>query len=98
LRWTAVAAKPLSSIPTATSDSGAIVPIFDSTGSYNLVSLYASYQVTRDVLAAFSVENLLNENYTKYMCCSTNSGYVVPSPGITFKGSLTVHYGVKENG
>jgi hypothetical protein len=47
------------------------------------------------VLAAFSVDNLLNENYTKYMCCSTQAGYVVPNPGITFKGSLTFHEGVK---
>ena len=23
------------------------------------------------------------------------AGYVIPSPGITFKASLTVHYGVK---
>ena len=46
-------------------------------------------------VAAVSVENLLNVDYTKYMCCSTAAGYVVPSPGITFKGSLTVRYGVK---
>jgi len=95
VRWTVVAAKPLSQIPTVTSDSGNIVPIFDSSPSYNLVSLYTGYQVTPQVLAAFSVENLLNENYTKYMCCSTNSGYVVPSPGITFKASLTFHEGMK---
>jgi hemoglobin/transferrin/lactoferrin receptor protein len=95
VRWTAVAAKSLSQIPTAVSDSGAIVPIFDSSPSYSLVNLYAGYQVTPEVLAAFSIENLLNENYTKYMCCSTNSGYVIPSPGITFKGSLTFHEGIK---
>ena len=95
VRWTAVAAKPLGQIPTMTSDSGNIVPIFDSSPSYNLVSLYAGYQVTPELLAAFSIENLLNENYTKYMCCSTSSGYVVPSPGVTFKGSLTFHEGVK---
>ena len=40
-------------------------------------------------------ENLLNVDYTKYMCCSTAAGYVVPSPGITFKGSPTIRYGVK---
>ena len=34
----------------------------------------AGYQMTPDVLAAFSVDNLLNENYTKYMCCSTQAG------------------------
>jgi hemoglobin/transferrin/lactoferrin receptor protein len=98
IRWTAVAAKPLNEIPTTTNfDTGApvVVPMFDSSPSYNLVSLYAGYQVTPEVLAAFSVDNLLNENYTKYMCCSTQAGYVVPNPGITFKGSLTFHEGVK---
>jgi hemoglobin/transferrin/lactoferrin receptor protein len=100
VRWTAVAAKPLSQIPTTIDSdlnpaSPSVVPMFDSTGSYNLVSLYAGYQVTPEVLAAFSVDNLLNENYTKYMCCSTYAGYVVPNPGITFKGSLTFHEGVK---
>lgn len=100
LRWTAVAAKPLSQIPTTQDfDTGAfpapIVPMFDSTRAYNLVSLYAGYQVTPEVLAAFSVENLLNENYTRYQCCSTQAGYVVPNPGITFKDSLTIHEGVK---
>jgi len=44
---------------------------------------------------AVSVRSLLNADYTKYMCCSTAAGYVVPSPGITFKGSLTIRYGVK---
>lgn len=95
VRWTAVAAKPLSQIPTTTSDGGNVVPIFDSTPPYNLVNLYASYQPIPNVTTAFSVENLLNVNYTKYMCCSTEAGYVIPNPGITFKASLTVHYGVK---
>jgi hemoglobin/transferrin/lactoferrin receptor protein len=99
MRWTVVAAKPLSQIPTTQDfDLGAfpaqIVPMFDASPSYNLVSLYAGYQVTPQVLTAFSVDNLLNENYTRYMCCSTQAGYVVPNPGITFKGSLTVHEGV----
>ena len=95
LRWTAVAAKPLSQIPTTTSDTGSIVPIFDSTPPYSLVNLYVGYQPIPNVTAGFSVENLLNVNYTKYMCCSTEAGYVIPSQGITFKASLTVHYGVK---
>jgi len=81
-------------IPLETGDSGP-VPIFDPTPAYSLVNLYVGYQPTPDVVAAFSVENLLNTDYTKYMCCSIAAGYVVPSPGITFKGSLTVHYGVK---
>ena len=100
MRWTAVAAKPLSQIPTTLDYdlnpfAPSVVPMFDSTQSYNLVSLYVGYQATPELLAAFSVDNLLNENYTRYMCCSTYAGYVVPNPGITFKGSLTFHEGVK---
>jgi hemoglobin/transferrin/lactoferrin receptor protein len=94
MRWTAVAAKPLNQIPLEVGDSGP-VPVFDPTPAYNLVNLYLGYQPIPNVLAAVSVENLLNVDYTKYMCCSTAAGYVVPSPGITFKGSLTIRYGVK---
>ncbi len=96
VRWTAVAAKTLDQIPLEEGDTG-LVPIFDPTPSYNLVNLYLSYQPNPDVVAAFSVENLLNVDYTKYMCCSTADGYVVPSPGITFKASLTLRYGVKDD-
>lgn len=96
MRWTAVAAKPLSQIPLEQGDTG-LVPIFDPTPAYSLVNLYIGYQPIPDVTAAFSVENLLNVDYTKYMCCSTAAGYVVPSPGITFKGSLTIRYGVRNN-
>ena len=46
-----------------------------------------------NVLAAVSVENLLNVDYTKYMCWRTVAGYVVPSPGNTVKGSI--RYSVK---
>ncbi len=94
MRWTAVAAKPLSQIPLEQGDAGP-VPIFDPTPAYSLVNVYVGYQPIPDVVAAFSIENLLNVDYTKYMCCSSAAGYVVPSPGITFKGSLTVHYGVR---
>ena len=34
-----------------------------------------------NVLAAVSMENLLNVDYTKYMCWRTAAGYVVSSPG-----------------
>ena len=94
MRWTAVAAKPLNQIPLEVGDSG-LVPVFDPTPAYNLVNIYLGYQPIPNVVDAESDENLLNVDYTKYMCCSTAAGYVVPSPGITFKGSLTVRYGVK---
>jgi hemoglobin/transferrin/lactoferrin receptor protein len=93
-RWTAVAARPLNQIPTVVSDSSATLPIFDPTHSYNLVNLYTSYRPTQEAGLGFSVENLLNEDYRKYMCCSSESGYVVPSPGITFKASVTIREGI----
>ena len=65
-------------------EAGDPVPIFDRSPSYNLVNLYLGYQPTPNVTTAFSVENLPNVDYTKYMCCSTASGYVVPNPSITF--------------
>jgi hypothetical protein len=34
-----------------------------------------------NVLAGVSMENLLNVDYTKYMCWRTAAGYVVSSPG-----------------
>jgi outer membrane receptor protein involved in Fe transport len=74
---------------------GVDFPVFDPTPAYNLVNVYLGYQPIPNVVAAVSVENLLNVDYTKYMCCSTAACYVVPSPGITFKGSLTIRYGVK---
>jgi hypothetical protein len=57
----------------------------DPSPSYNLVSLFMSRLPTLDLVAAFSIENLLNQDYEKYMCCSSETGYVVPSPGMTTK-------------
>src|SRR6266576_252480 len=31
------------------------------------------------------LHQVLNQDYEKYMCCSSESGYVVPSPGMTTK-------------
>lgn len=80
VRWAAVAGKSEDDLPTNS--------LFEPTGSYNLVNLYLGYQPTEDVLAAFSVDNLLNEQYTRYMDTTA-------SPGITFKGSLRIRYGAK---
>jgi hypothetical protein len=46
----------------------ATLPIFDPTPSYNLVSPFMSYQPTPDLVAAFSIEKLLNQHCEKYMC------------------------------
>jgi hypothetical protein len=61
-----------------------------SDARYDLVSLYTS-RPAEEVALRHSVENLVNEDYRDYMCCSSEFGYIVPSPGITFKASLTIH-------
>jgi hemoglobin/transferrin/lactoferrin receptor protein len=78
LRWAAVAAKKLSDLPIDTDPSIA-------TGSYNLVNLYFGYQPNENVIAALSIENLLNENYRVYT-------HELNSPGITVKGSLRIRF------
>ena len=82
---------PLNQIPLEVGDSG-LVPVFDPTPAYNLVNIYPGYQPVPNVVAAVSVENLLNVDYTKYMCCSTAAGCVVPSPGITWTVLSTRHF------
>jgi hemoglobin/transferrin/lactoferrin receptor protein len=93
VRWQAVAAKPLSEIPISNGR-----PVFPPTSAYNLVNLYAGYAFNPDVIAGFSIENLLNQEYARYLSAIPNptgsgSPIALPSPGITFKGSLTVRFG-----
>ncbi len=94
VRWQAVAAKTRSEIPPATGN-----PAFPPTNSYNLVNLYVGYQATRDVLASFSIENLLNEEYSRYLTSYPNptssqaAPIGFPQPGITFKAGLKVKFG-----
>lgn len=82
VRWAAVAAKKAEDIPV--SQTGNLV--FAPSESYNLVKLYLGYQPTPDVLAGFSVDNLLNEQYTPYM-------NRLASPGISFKGEVKIRFG-----
>jgi hypothetical protein len=60
-------------------------------------ALYIGCQPTPNGIAVFSVENLLNVDSANDMCCSTAAGHVVPSPGIAFKGSLTIRCGVRSD-
>jgi hemoglobin/transferrin/lactoferrin receptor protein len=97
VRWQAVAAKNASDIPDRNKDG---IPDFAPVGAYNLVNLYIGYQPTEDVLASFSIENLLNQYYVQYMNAEGASqpgqppAVVFPSPGITFKGGLKLRFGV----
>jgi hemoglobin/transferrin/lactoferrin receptor protein len=81
LRWTAVAAKNASDIPT--DDTGALV--FSPSDRYDLFRLYVGYEPTPDVLAGISIDNLFNKQYTPYM-------NQLASPGMTFKGELKVRF------
>jgi hemoglobin/transferrin/lactoferrin receptor protein len=92
VRWQAVAAKKADEIP-ATSGTLAFPP----TGSYNLVNLYLGYQVNENTVAALSVENLLNEQYSRYMTVYPNPApgsapIAFPQPGIAVKGSFRVRF------
>ncbi|WP_421698327.1 TonB-dependent hemoglobin/transferrin/lactoferrin family receptor [Ancylobacter sp.] len=78
VRWTAVAAVTASDLPANS--------VFEPTDSFNLVSVYAGYQPSENILWRLSVENLLNEQYTQYE-------NFLPSAGLTVKGALTVRFG-----
>lgn len=94
VRWQAVDAKKLSEIPLTNG-----VPVFPPTPSYNLVNVYAGYQINPDILASLNVENLFNEQYSRYLTyyqqgsTSTATAVGFPQPGITFKGSLQIRFG-----
>lgn len=92
VRWQHVGDKKNEDIPT----SGGF-PAFPATDSYNLVNLYLTYAVTPNALAGLTVENLLNEQYSRYMTSfpnPTGSGNPIPfpSPGISVKGSYRVRF------
>ncbi len=81
IRWSAVAAKKPDDI-TGTP----LAQATNAVGSYNLVNLYASYQVNETLQLGFSVENLLNEYYRVYT-------HEFASPGLTAKISLRKLFG-----
>lgn len=78
IRWAAYAAKKSEDIAPGSVE----LP----TGSYNLVNLYVGYQIDPTLLAAVSVENLLNEQYRVYT-------HEFASPGMTVKLSLRKTFG-----
>jgi hemoglobin/transferrin/lactoferrin receptor protein len=83
LRWAHVTAKVVGDIPDNDNNK---VPDFNPTKSYNLVKFYFGYEPTPDILASFTADNLLNEQYTRYLD-------FLPSPGVTAKGSLKIRFG-----
>lgn len=95
IRWNAVAAKKAQDIPDRDNNG---IPDYLPTAAYNLFNFYLGYQPTEDVLASFSIDNLLNEYYVPYLAGSPNipgqpPGTVFPGPGITYKAALQIRFG-----
>jgi hemoglobin/transferrin/lactoferrin receptor protein len=84
LRWSHYGPKKRSDLPNSSSGSSD-TETANVTSSYDLVSLHLAYQPNENVIAALSVENLLNENYRNYT-------HETNSPGISVKGSLRVKF------
>jgi hemoglobin/transferrin/lactoferrin receptor protein len=84
LRWAHYGPKKRSNLPDFTG-MGTDPEFANVTGSYNLVNLYLAYQPNENVIAALSVENLLDETYRVYT-------HEYNSPGITVKGSLRMRF------
>jgi hemoglobin/transferrin/lactoferrin receptor protein len=55
------------------------------TAGYGLVDLFASYAYNDRVSANFSVNNLLNKEYTQFLNIESN-------PGMTVKGGITIKF------
>jgi hemoglobin/transferrin/lactoferrin receptor protein len=103
VRWQAVMAKNPDDIPPgAEAPTGATSGppwAYFPTWGFNLINLYAGYQIDPDRLASLSVENLLNQQYSRYLSVSPNPVHGLGStplpfysPGLTVKGSLTVRF------
>jgi hemoglobin/transferrin/lactoferrin receptor protein len=103
VRWQAVRSKNPNDIPPgAEAQTGAVTgpPYFYyPTSSFNLINIYAGYQINPDTLASLSVDNLLNQQYAPYLNVSPSplrgvNSTPLPffSPGLTVKGSLTVRF------
>jgi hemoglobin/transferrin/lactoferrin receptor protein len=103
VRWQAVAAKNPNDIPPGPeAPAGATQGppwAYFPTASFNLVNLHFGYQINPDALALLSVENLLNEQYSRYLSVAPSPGHGMNStplpffsPGITVKGALTVRF------
>ena len=58
------------------------------TAGYGLVDLFASYAYNDRVSANFSVNNLLNKEYTQFL-------NIEPNPRIAVKGGITIEFAEK---
>jgi len=65
------------------------------TSAYDIVHLYAGYQINPDTLAALAVENLFDKYYFSYLDAQTSR---LPGRGLTVKGSLKIRFSDKTLG
>lgn len=95
MRWAAYAAKKRSDLPADDPlvQNGLVADEYAQfvTGSYNLVNLYASYDVNPGLQAFLQIQNLLNEEYKVY-------NYEFASPGITVWAGIRYRFGADANG
>jgi hemoglobin/transferrin/lactoferrin receptor protein len=103
LRWQAVMAKNPDDIPpgaeAATGAKSGPPYAYFPTWSFNLINLYAGYQIDPDRLVSLSVENLLNQQYSRYLVVTASpyhgaasTPWPLYSPGLTIKGSFSVRF------
>ncbi len=98
LRYQLVAAKKASDIPYEDPPGPTLPrPILPPSSQFNLLHIYLGYAPDTNTLWSFSVENLLDENYAKYLDSypgATTAAGPQPffSPGRTFKGSYKVRF------
>ena len=94
-RWQAVAAKKADDIPVSGTPP---TSVYAPTSSFNIVSLYLGYLLNENATLGLAVENLFNEQYTRYTQVYANPAHgqpplAFPDPGITVKASLKVRFG-----
>jgi hemoglobin/transferrin/lactoferrin receptor protein len=65
--------------------------------SYNLVNIFLGYQPTPDILASFTIDNLLDVYYLPYATLKSTDGtdtaLAGSAPGRTYKASLRIRFG-----
>lgn len=85
VRWASVAAQ--SDLPAT----------FLPATSYDLVNIFVGYQPTPDILASFTIDNLLDVYYLPYATLrgtdGTDTALAGSAPGRTYKASLRVRFG-----
>jgi hemoglobin/transferrin/lactoferrin receptor protein len=106
VRWQAVRAKNPNDIPPgAEAPTGATAGppwFYYPTWGYDLINVYAGYQINPDALVGITVDNLLDQLYAPYLNVSPSpfraqNSTPLPffNPGRTIKGSLTVRFSDK---